>query len=189
MDGVRGVMEPVSSNAAQPCCLEEHNSGGDSGAPPAGSILTGVRAVPPGAGPAATGAVIGFLRDEIALVSSLLAGIAAALSREIGILATDPAGSAAPVGRMMAAVQGEDLAQQQLRDVDAALDALGATLTALNTRPDAADAELAARVAAGLQLGATQLRWAKRLGHGRPAAGPAMDPTPAGPSCGEVDLF
>ena len=150
----------------------------------AGASPTGA-ARPADLAPSPARAAIRFLRHEICLTSGLLSELSAVLSEELATLSAAPSGCAGSISRMIEAVQGEDLAQQRLMDIAAAL---GAPERAIDgAGPAGADAggDLGRQVAAQLRLGETRARLAWRLDG---QTGAHADPAPA-PRAGEVDLF
>jgi hypothetical protein len=128
--------------------------------------------------------VIGFLRHEVALTSALLDDVSAVLIVELGALVAVTRSYDGPVARMTEAIQREDLIQQRLKDLDAALGVLEQRLADACTAGAQRDHALGEQIAARLQLGETRARLMRELG--RP--GTIADHLPP-PRAGEVDLF
>ena len=140
-------------------------------------------AVAPRVNPALVRVVIGFLRHEVSLAAGLFADLSAALTAELASLAAARSGYADSAARMNQALQREDLIQQRLADLDAALRVLDGAFEDAGRAGPCDD--LGARVAAVLRLGETRLRLLRRLnGQAGALAEPASEPR-----VGEVDLF
>ncbi|HYD97958.1 MAG TPA: hypothetical protein VEH84_01120 [Alphaproteobacteria bacterium] len=139
------------------------------------------------------GAALDALRDEIAAVSALIEGEVGAAVAALGALraALDAAGAdAAPVARLVGALQFQDAAGQRLAQIGAALEAVAAGTAPLERRSRAILRDGAAipfpqqfrdDVISRLTLGALRLRVAARLD-----GGPAPEAAPADDG---VDLF
>ena len=128
--------------------------------------------------------MIGFLRHEVSLTSSLLDEVSAVLIVELGALVAATRSYDGPVARMTEAIQREDLIQQRLRDLDAALGVLEQRLDDACAVGATGHHELGAEVAARLKLGETRARLMRQLGQSDIIA----DHLPP-PRAGEVDLF
>ena len=96
-----------------------HASGCEGDAVAAGVPAGHAAAVSPAQGPEQV--VIRLLRREVRLVASLLGQLSTVVTAELATLVAAASDSSGSVSRMAEAIQDEDLIQQRLGDVDAAL--------------------------------------------------------------------